>query len=150
MLLKFFCRWLEISDKQGTKLLCESSNPSRALLKLVKDMNFLVTALQKLPVVVLLVLSALSVTTGDFFAKYWSLHTKNVFYVFAIAGYIGSAIFYIPSLLKKGLVVTSILWSVLSIIGFLAVGLLIFKETLSLRETMGVIFGIISLIILSF
>ena len=113
-------------------------------------MNFLVAFLSKFPIFLLLILSALSVTIGDAFAKYWSLHTKNIFYVLAILGYLGSSIFYIPTLLKEGLVITSVTWSIMSTAGFLIVGLLIFKEALTTIQIVGVLFGVVSLVMLSF
>ncbi len=113
-------------------------------------MNFLVKILQGWPVILLLILSAISVTAGDFFAKYWSTNQKTIFYILAILGYAGSSIFYIPTLLKEGLVVTSVIWSILSIIGFLIIGLVIFKETLSMVQIIGVTLGVASLILLSF
>lgn len=112
-------------------------------------MNFLVNFLQKLPPLLLVTLAAMSVVMGDLFAKYWSLAPKNIFYILAILFYIGSAIFYIPSLLSKGLVITSILWTLISTIGLILVGVVIFKETLSFIQVIGLIFGIISLLILS-
>lgn len=104
----------------------------------------------KIPALVLLVLSALSVTTGDFFAKYWSTNTRGLFYFLALLGYIGSGVFYIPTLLKEGLIITSVIWSVLSTVGFLLVGLVIFKESLTAMETLGTILGVASLVVLSF
>lgn len=104
----------------------------------------------KIPIILLLVLSALSVTTGDFFAKYWSTNGKNVFYLLAILGYIGSSIFYIPTLTKEGLVVTSVIWGVLSMVGLLIVGLFIFKENLTTLEMWGAGLGVASLIVFSF
>ena len=113
-------------------------------------MNFLVTFLQKLPPLLLVSLAAFSVVVGDLFAKYWSLHTKNTFYILAVVFYIGSAILYIPSLLSEGLIITSILWTLISTIGLLLVGVVIFKETVSFTQTIGLILGVISLVILSF
>ncbi len=115
----------------------------------IQLMNPVVELLQKLPVWLLLILSASSVIAGDFFAKYWSIHLRSVFYFLAIASYMLSGFFYIPTLLREGLIVTSVIWSVLSIVGFLVIGLLIFKETLSTVEIVGVLFGVISLVILS-
>lgn len=113
-------------------------------------MNFLVTYLQKLPPLVLVILAAVSVIAGDLFAKYWSINTKNTFYLLAVLFYIGSAIFYIPSLLNEGLVLTSMLWSLVSTVGLVVIGVVIFKETLSSVQIAGLVFGIISLAILSF
>jgi multidrug transporter EmrE-like cation transporter len=106
--------------------------------------------MQKIPVIVLLIISSLGVIMGDFFAKYWSVHQRAIFYVIAIVGYLCSSIFYIPTLLRQGLVVTSIIWSLISTIGFLFIGLVIFKETLTLVQMIGVGFGVISLVILAF
>ena len=106
--------------------------------------------MQKIPVIVLLLISATGVILGDFFAKYWSLHQRTIFYVIAIVGYLCSSVFYIPTLLRQGLVVTSIIWSLISIIGFLFVGLVIFKETLTTLQMVGVGFGVVSLVILAF
>lgn len=106
--------------------------------------------MNKIPVIILLIISAAGVITGDFFAKYWSLHQRAIFYVIAIIGYLCSSIFYIPTLLRQGLVVTSIIWSLISIIGFLFIGLVIFKETLTVMQAVGVGFGVLSLVILAF
>jgi multidrug transporter EmrE-like cation transporter len=102
----------------------------------------------KIPVIILLILSSISVTTGDFFAKYWSLKSRPIFYVLAIIGYIGSAVFYIPTVKRQGLVVTSLVWALLSTLGLLAIGLLYFKETLTPLQKVGVVLATIALLIL--
>ena len=104
----------------------------------------------KIPVWALLCFAAIAVVTGDVFAKYWSTNTKSVFYFAALIAYAFSGFFFIPTLLREGLVITSVIWSILSIIGFLAVGILIFKETLTILQIVGVIFGILALVILKF
>ena len=63
-------------------------------------MNYFVSILQKLPPLVLVSLAAVSGVVGDLFAKYWSLNTKNTFYIFAIIFYIGSAVFLYPIITK--------------------------------------------------
>ncbi len=103
----------------------------------------------KIPVWVLLCLAAISVVTGDVLAKYWSTNVKSVFYFAALVAYAFSGFFYIPTLLREGLVVTSVVWSILSIIGFLAVGIILFKETLTPLQIAGVVLGILALIILT-
>lgn len=104
----------------------------------------------KIPVYTLLLLSAASVITGDFFAKYWSLHRKPIFFAVALFGYFLSGLFYIPTLLREGLVLTSMIWSLLSILGFLFIGFIIFREHLSTLEIAGVILGTAALLILSY
>ena len=109
----------------------------------------MISLLAKLPIALLLLLSATSVVLGDYFAKSWSLNQKTVFLVLAFLGYLGSSFFYIPTLLQKGLVITSLIWSLLSILGFLFVGLVLFKETLSTLQIVGVCLGVTALIVLS-
>ncbi|MBI5421873.1 hypothetical protein HZA44_01960, partial [Candidatus Peregrinibacteria bacterium] len=57
--------------------------------------------------------------------------------------------FYVPTLLREGLVITSIIWSLISLIGFMFAGLVIFKESLNLHQGIGVVFGLVSLVILA-
>jgi len=106
--------------------------------------------IEKIPVVVLLLLSASSVVAGDYFAKLWSINPSRLLFGLAVLGYIGSAVFYIPTLLREGLVITSVVWTILSIVGFLVVGVLIFNEALTGWQIAGVTIGVIALIILSF
>ncbi len=112
-------------------------------------MSSLVASLAKVPTLALLFLSASSVVTGDLFAKYWSMTQRPLHLALAVAGYFFSGFFYIPSLLKEGLVVTSVIWSVLSIVGFLLIGIVLFKEHLTLLQTAGAVLGIVSLVLLS-
>lgn len=112
-------------------------------------MQLFTKILPSLPVWILLILSSIGVITGDYFAKLWSINTKTIFLILAFAGYLTSSFFYVPSLLKEGLVVTSIIWSLLSIVGFLFVGLVIFRESLNAWQIAGVCVGLISLVILT-
>ena len=105
--------------------------------------------LQKIPNALLLVLAAICVISGDYCAKAWSVNQKPMFLVLAFLGYFMSGFFYIPTLLRQGLVITSLIWSLLSIIGFLVIGLVIFKEQLSVVHSIGVFFGVIALLLLS-
>lgn len=97
----------------------------------------------------LLGLSAAGVIAGDYFAKFWSTNQKGIFVLLAVLGYAASSLFYIPTLLREGLVITSLIWSILAIIGFLVIGLFVFNETLSTVQWIGVGLGIGSLIILA-
>jgi multidrug transporter EmrE-like cation transporter len=103
----------------------------------------------KIPVFILIIFAAASVIVGDYFAKLWSIEQRPILWVVAVIGYFFSGFFYIPTLLREGLVVTSLLWSVLSIVGFLAIGLIVFKEMLTGAQVVGVVFGIVSLVILA-
>jgi multidrug transporter EmrE-like cation transporter len=112
-------------------------------------MQFLIDLFSKIPVVVLLLLSASSVILGDLFGKYWSTNSKTAFFVLALIAYFLSGVFYIPTLLRQGLVISSLVWSILSIVGFLFIGFVIFHETVTTIQLVGIILGIISLVLVS-
>ena len=131
--------------RSQTKLLCEGSNPSRAS----NHMDWFLNIFSKFPVWALLCFAAISVVAGDVLAKYWSTNVKPIFYFAALIAYAFSGFFYIPTLLREGLVITSVIWSILSIIGFLVVGIVLFKETLTSLQVVGVILGVIALVILT-
>jgi len=103
----------------------------------------------RIPVGVLLALSAASVIAGDYFSKFWSVNQRPIFYALGLAGYLLSGIFYIPTLLREGLIITSIVWVVASTAGFLIIGVAIFKESLSPLQIVGVVLGTAALVILS-
>ena len=112
-------------------------------------MELFTEILPGLPMYVLIALSACGVILGDYSAKTWSIDRNTLWLALAFLGYFFSAFFYIPSLLKEGLVVTSLLWDILSVVGFLFIGIVIFKENLNTLQSAGVILGIIALIMLS-
>ena len=109
----------------------------------------MMTSLSKFPIWLLLGISASGVITGDYFAKLWSTNQRGFFVCLSIAGYVVSGLFYVPTLVRSGLVVTSVIWCVLSIIGFLFIGVYMFHESLTGLQWVGVSFGITSLIVLS-
>lgn len=111
--------------------------------------DFYISILNKLPVWLLLCFSAMGVVMGDYFAKAWSINHKTLFLVAGFIGYFVSSFFYIPTLLREGLVVTSVVWSLLGIIGFLFIGLAVFHETLTTLQILGVVIGLIALIVLT-
>jgi len=112
-------------------------------------MTLFTDILPRLPMYALIVLSACGVILGDYSAKTWSVNHSPLWLALAFVGYLASAFFYIPLLLKDGLVVTSLLWDLLSVAGFLAIGLVIFKEDLTPLQTAGAAFGVVALVILS-
>jgi multidrug transporter EmrE-like cation transporter len=112
-------------------------------------MDTLVTCSQKIPLILLFTVSALFVGGGDYLAKKWSLSPGWSNCVGALTCYGVSSFFYLLTVSRKGLVVSCVIWSISSIIAFLFVGLVIFHETLSGMQLIGVILGTISLVLLS-
>jgi multidrug transporter EmrE-like cation transporter len=112
-------------------------------------MNWWLTLAGTIPVMGLLVMSAVSVILGDLFGKLWSQKPSPLLFLLALMAYLLSGWFYIPTLRRESLVLTSVIWTVLSTTGFLAIGLLLFHESLSPLQGIGVFFGVVSLILLS-
>jgi drug/metabolite transporter (DMT)-like permease len=112
-------------------------------------MDTLVSWSQKIPLILLFAVSALFVGTGDYLAKKWSLEPGWASISGALGCYFFSSFFYLLTLTRKGLVVSCVIWSIASIIAFLFVGLVVFHETLSGAQLIGVVLGTISLLILS-
>lgn len=102
----------------------------------------------KLPLLVLIILSGLSLVIGDLFAKYWSIDKHNYQFIAAIICYILYGIFFLPTLLKEDLVVSALAVILVNIIGFIFIGLAIFQESLTPVQIIGLILGIISIILL--
>ncbi len=94
-------------------------------------------------------MAASSAVLGDYFAKSWSINLRPTYFLLALVGYLGSGVLFIPVLLKEGLVVSSITWSILTILGFIFIGLVMFHESLNMLQVFGVILGIISLVLLN-
>ena len=87
---------------------------------------------------------------GDVFAKAWSLNRRPVFLGAALGGYFLGSLFYIPALLHEGLVVTSVIWTLVATLGFILVGLLFFHEHLTFWQGIGVALGALALVIFAF
>jgi multidrug transporter EmrE-like cation transporter len=113
-------------------------------------LSLYVDTLSRVPALGLVLLAAVSVILGDYGAKAWSEEGRGLYLAMGFIGYFFSAFFYIPSLLKEDLIITSVLWVLLSTIGFLVIGAVIFKEVLSPVQIGAVVLGIVSICILTF
>jgi len=112
-------------------------------------LNWYINLYSGVPVWTLIIVSATCATIGDYFGKLWSTNLKPEYFWLNLIFYSLSSLLYLPALLKEGLTITSIVWSLLSIIGFLFIGLIIFKETLTVVQGFAVFFGVISLVLFS-
>jgi multidrug transporter EmrE-like cation transporter len=112
-------------------------------------MESLISWSMKIPLLILFAVSALFVGAGDYLAKKWSLQPGWSSSAGALACYFTSSFFYLLTLTRKGLVVSCVIWSIASIIAFLFVGLVIYNETLTPLQTVGVVLGVISLLLLN-
>lgn len=112
-------------------------------------MNLIETIWQRVPVGVWLTASAIAVVAGDYAAKRWSLDRGGLLFWSAVVCYGLASQFYLPTLLRHGLITTSIVWVILSTAGFLILGTIVFHEHLRHHQWLGVIFGVVSILLLS-
>jgi multidrug transporter EmrE-like cation transporter len=107
-------------------------------------MQFIIELLKGVPVFMSLTLAALATIAGDYAGKLWSVHQQPWVFMVAMVLYAMSGLFFLPTLLKEGLVVTSLIWTILTVIGFLIIGTLIFHEQLTTIQWAGVGLGWVS------
>ena len=113
-------------------------------------MAYILLLLSKIHPLVSIIIAASTVIVGDYFAKIWSLHTSETkYFILSVFFYGLSGVFFTPTLTKQGLVYASVIWTILSVTGFLFVGILLFKETLTFTQIIGILIGIISIVILT-
>lgn len=112
-------------------------------------MQTIIEFFNKIPVWVLITLAATSVIIGDVFGKYWSQNRRLSFLILTLVFYACSGLFYTPTLLRKGLIVTSIAWTIMATVGFLIVGAIMFKEHLTGFQIAGTALGTVAIILLS-
>jgi drug/metabolite transporter (DMT)-like permease len=112
-------------------------------------MRTIIELLKAIPVPVLIAVSVIFVTLGDYYGKKWSVTNETVYFVVAAGASLLSGVFYFPVLFKHDLVTSSIIWTVLSILAFVVIGVLVYKEVLTPVQLVGAVLGIISILILS-
>lgn len=109
----------------------------------------LLAPVHKIPLIFWLLGSAAAVVAGDYFAKKWSIDRTTSFFWLSVILYAIASQLYLPTLLKEGLVVTSILWTVISSVGFIFIGIYFFQEHLTVVQWVGVGFGFIAVCLLA-
>jgi drug/metabolite transporter (DMT)-like permease len=97
----------------------------------------------------LLIISTLGTLIGDIFGKLWIVKQKPLMWLLAVSIYSIGAISYIQSLKYEGLIITSIIWHILSIIGVFIIGIVFFDEKITLLQSLGIGFGLLALILFS-
>jgi multidrug transporter EmrE-like cation transporter len=111
-------------------------------------MNIL-SLFQTWPVIVFYGTSLVFVLMGDYFAKAWSIEHSILNFTLASLGYFLSGAVYLPILLRQSLVVSATIWMILNIVGFVVIGMILYKESVNLWQAIGIGFGIISIVFLS-
>jgi len=100
--------------------------------------------------IIWLIVSALFFAVGEFLSKKFALNPSLVLVIMIIVVYSVSVLLWLPAILQKNqLSVVGVMWSVLSLLITILIGVIIFGEKLNLLSTLGIIFAIISTILLS-
>ena len=118
--------------------------PGRTMIKTYLNL------ISNIPTAWLIIISGILVIIGDYTGKLWSENLRDAWFYFAILTYFLSGLLYIPVLTRENLTTTSVIWSLISILGFLFIGLVIFREKLTTLQVFGLLFGVISLAIFAF
>jgi multidrug transporter EmrE-like cation transporter len=97
-----------------------------------------------------LIVSALFFAVGEFLSKKFALNPKISYIVFILVAYCVGTLFWLPAILQKNqLSIVGTMWSVLGLLATVLIGVLIFKEELSLIGFIGIITAFIAIILLS-
>jgi multidrug transporter EmrE-like cation transporter len=100
--------------------------------------------------IIWLILSALFFAAGEFLSKKFALNPNLILVIIIILVYSVGVLFWLPAILQKNqLSIVGTMWSVLSLLTTILIGVLIFNEELSIIGIIGVIFAFISIILLS-
>jgi multidrug transporter EmrE-like cation transporter len=97
-----------------------------------------------------LVISAIFFAVVEFFSKKFALSPKFSFIILIVVLDIFCVLTWLPVILQKNsLSIVGVMWSVLSLVATVLMGVLIFGEKISFIGTLGLISSFISIILLS-
>lgn len=97
-----------------------------------------------------LIISALFFAVGEFLSKKFALNPKIIYVVFILITYSLGTLAWLPAILQKNqLSIVGTIWSVMSLIATIAIGVIIFNEELSAIGVIGITAAFISIILLS-
>lgn len=100
--------------------------------------------------IVWLVISALFFAIGEFLSKKFAFNPKFFYVIMIVIIYSFSTLAWLPAILQKNsLSITGTIWSVLSLLVTILIGVLIFGERLSIIGIIGIIMAVIAIVLLS-
>lgn len=103
-----------------------------------------------IPYIIWLLISALFFAVGEFLSKKFALNPKAVYVVFILVFYSLGVLTWLPAILQKNqLSIVGTIWSVLSLLTTILIGVLIFKEKLDATSFLGIILAFGAIILLS-
>lgn len=103
-----------------------------------------------IPAIVWLIGSAIFFAIGEFLSKKFALAPSFSYVIIIIVVYSFGVLAWLPAILQKNqLSIVGTIWSVLSLLTTVMIGILIFGEKLNVIGIVGIIFAIVAVILLS-
>lgn len=103
-----------------------------------------------IPAMIWLIISALFFAFGEFLSKKFALAPSLYYVVAVVVIYALGALAWLPAILQKNqLSIVGAIWSVMSLMATVLIGILIFGEKLNAIGIFGIIFAVISIVLLS-
>ncbi|OGI68505.1 hypothetical protein A2738_01315 [Candidatus Nomurabacteria bacterium RIFCSPHIGHO2_01_FULL_42_15] len=100
--------------------------------------------------IVWLVVSAIFFAVGEFLSKKFALGPKVIYVLLILGAYCLGTLAWLPAILQKNsLTIVGTMWSVMTLVTTVLIGILIFREKLSAVGVIGVITAVIAVILLS-
>jgi multidrug transporter EmrE-like cation transporter len=100
--------------------------------------------------IIWLIVSAIFFAVGEFLSKKFALSPKFLYVILILIIYSFGVLAWLPAILQKNsLSIVGTMWSVLSLLTTILIGILIFKEKLSIAGIAGMVMAIIAIILLS-
>ncbi|MEK7635348.1 MAG: hypothetical protein AAB446_02895 [Patescibacteria group bacterium] len=100
--------------------------------------------------IVWLVVSALFFAGGEFLSKKFALSPKLPYVILIVCIYALGTLAWLPAILQKNsLSIAGTIWSVMSLVATVLIGVLIFGEKLSTLGIIGVITAMVAIVLLS-
>ena len=104
-----------------------------------------------IPFWIWIVLSAIFFALGEFFSKKFALNPGWTLFALFIIVDLVSAAAWLPAIFEKNqLSTTGVIWSIISVAATVLIGILAFSEKLTIIKCIGLAFGLVSVVLLSF
>jgi len=99
--------------------------------------------------IIWLIASALFFAVGEFLSKKFALNPKFSYIAYILIFYSLGVLAWLPAILQKNqLSIVGTMWSVLSLLTTVLIGILIFNEKINTTGIVGIIFAFIAIVLL--
>ena len=100
--------------------------------------------------IIWLVFSALFFSCGEYFSKKFALNPSFTYVLYIALAYFVGTMFWLPALMQRNqLSIVGAMWSVLSLLMTVFIGVVLFKEGLSALGIVGIVLALISIVVLA-